>query len=63
MLTKASAVHIGFGPLICSAGRRLTSMSVATRRTTSTTPTATISVRPRLLRSLHFFLAAMTSSA
>src|SRR5450759_5030788 len=62
MLTNASAVHIRFEPLIWPAGRRLMSMSVATRRTTSTTPVPTIRLRLRLLRSRHFFLAAMTPS-
>ena len=57
MLMKASAVHIRLEPLIWSAGRRLMSMRVAARRTTSTTPAATISVRLRPLSSLHFFLA------
>src|SRR5665811_2210873 len=54
MLTNASAVHIRFEPLIWPAGRRLMSMSVATRRTTSTTPVPTIRLRLRLLRSVSY---------
>jgi hypothetical protein len=61
-LTSATtAAHTRFRPRIWLAGRRLISMSAATRRAPSATATAMSSLRVRSLRSLHRGLL-MTSS-
>ncbi len=58
-----ATVHIRFEPRIWLAGRCLMSMSAATRSPTAATPPTPISLRLRLLRSLHCCLAATTCLA
>jgi hypothetical protein len=58
-----AAAHIHFEPRIWLAGRRLMSMTAAVLRPASATAATMISLRLRLLRSLHCRLAAMTFSA
>src|SRR5664279_3543627 len=58
-----AAAHIHFEPRIWLAGRRLMSMTAAVLRPASATAATMISLRLRLLRSLHCRLAVMTFSA
>ena len=63
-LTSATtAAHTRFRPRIWLAGRRLISMSAATRRAPSVTAAAMSSLRVRALRSLHCGLVMTSSQA
>jgi hypothetical protein len=61
LTTVTTVAHSHFGPRTWLAGRRLRSTSAAILRTPSATAALTSNLRVRSPRSLHCFLAAMTS--